>query len=43
MKGELRGVVKKVTEEARRRERRRRARWSSGMAWPFAMKGSMAT
>ncbi|XBH99020.1 hypothetical protein VPH35_128451 [Triticum aestivum] len=43
MKGALRGVVKKVTAEARRRPRRRRARWMSGMAWPFAMKGSMAT
>ncbi|XBI08838.1 hypothetical protein VPH35_136513 [Triticum aestivum] len=43
MKGALRGVVKKVTAEARRRPRRRRARWSSGMAWPLAMKGSMAT
>uniref|UniRef100_A0A8R7R3D6 Uncharacterized protein n=1 Tax=Triticum urartu TaxID=4572 RepID=A0A8R7R3D6_TRIUA len=43
MKGALRGVVKKVTAEARRRPSRRRARWSSGMAWPFAMKGSMAT
>uniref|UniRef100_A0A8R7R0W7 Uncharacterized protein n=1 Tax=Triticum urartu TaxID=4572 RepID=A0A8R7R0W7_TRIUA len=43
MKGALRGLVKKVTAEARWRPRRRRARWRSGMAWPLAMKGSMAT
>jgi hypothetical protein len=35
-------VVKKVTE-ARRRWRRRWARWVSGMVWPFAMNGKMAT
>lgn len=37
MKGRFAGVVKTVTVNPRRRMRR--ARWRSGMVWPFDMKG----
>jgi hypothetical protein len=43
MKGASLGVERKVTADARPRQRGRRARWSSVMVWPLAMKGSMVT